>query len=291
MKDVFTPRNNFNEWFENDWESDEYIKSTRGRSGNNHSSGKGNWKAILIVSIVILVLFVGSCAACMHDVKAADRCIVSGCKNKRQSSWTTYCSFHGCQYPLCGSKHQEGGLYCVEHTCKKQGCMERVRTFDGYCTEHKPEDKTCAVSGCRNDAVTGGKYCSYHTCDVEGCYYVAYTVLKSNYCSDRKCAYKDCPNKALSKGGMCEKHKGQKNPSTTDSKSNAGTKASGVKRYDPRKSDSSNTEEPDRSDPQSGSEKTNSSKDRDDAEALYEDYEDEFGDMDEAEEYWEEEYD
>lgn len=265
MNSVFDDPNNPDNWEENDWEFEDYLRTTDSGYGSPPPSGNGRGIAALIIPIVIIVAIIGSCTAVFQGAKAANRCIVSGCKNERQSSWTSYCSVHGCQYPLCSRTPQKGGKYCIEHTCKKPGCMDRVVTYDGYCEKHKPKYKTCAVSGCKNNAVTGGTYCYYHTCDVEGCYRVAYTVLGSSYCSDHKCAYSGCPNKALTKGGMCEKHKGKKSPAKSETKSKSTNKS------------------------KAGSSK--SSKDRDDAEALYEDYEGEFEDMDEAEEYWEEEYD
>ncbi len=62
MKNVFDAHNNFDEWFENDWESDEYIKNTK--SSGKKNSGDGNWKFTLLFTIVFSVVVYASCSAC-----------------------------------------------------------------------------------------------------------------------------------------------------------------------------------------------------------------------------------
>ena len=61
MKNVFDPHNNYDEWEENDWEYEEYRKTT---GGNRRPEGKNDWKILLVVYFIIIILVMASCAAC-----------------------------------------------------------------------------------------------------------------------------------------------------------------------------------------------------------------------------------
>ena len=159
-----------------------------------------------------------------------------------------------CIEPGCQFKKEEGKLYCLHHGCREQDCLERAVTGRAYCEIHLKDHPPISYQ------YTSSSTISYE-CRKDGC--TSYKAYGSVYCDKHTCHEDGCYNGTKSGSLYCAQHALLHPGKSSSSKSNSYRSSSSYSDSSPENADDL------------------------DVEGLYEDYPDEFEDVDDAWDYLE----
>ncbi len=215
----------------NSVESDNNI--TYRNDTQEFSSKHSKTKAVLIVSVIVSILIIGSAVFFLRnnnqpEVRDKESTSVSEHSStyKETSKPETYS--HSTERLVT----QESRTYVttrkvvpntselIKNTCSSSGCDNIIDDFEDYCPEHKCAENNCdnekdllssycyyhkcSASRCENGKYKTGNYCIEHTCNEEYCN--DKKEINSDYCFMHGCREPNCKNGAADHGRYCAEH-------------------------------------------------------------------------------------
>ena len=153
-----------------------------------------------------------------------------------------------CPVEHCPYEKEQGKPYCIHHACREPGCTEQTRYDGKYCAIHLPAHPEAAP---RAPVQTFSNECRKEGCSAPQAY-------GSVYCTAHTCHAAGCYNGVAEGSIYCAKHKPSSGSKNTASRHSSYKSSSSYSDDYPRDADDL------------------------DVEGLYEDYPDEFVDVDDA---------